>query len=191
MALALAPGAPGGLLLALAGAPGVVLLRAAPEPACDERGQPALAHDGEGVQPPATRDPAAPVPAGRAAWRWRRERTLLHRWPACAVALAPRGAGGAEPALAAAGLAGQLWLWRLRGGGREPELLLQARGAGAGMRGWGASVAPASRVDAPGAQTVPVVPCAAAMALVARAADLALTLIVTSSSSRRYTSCRK
>ena len=56
------------------------------------------------------------------AWTWRQERTLLHRWPACAVALAPGGG-----ALAAAGLAGQLWLWRLHAGAAEPTLLLQVR----------------------------------------------------------------
>jgi len=178
VALARAPGAPGGLLLALAGAPGVVLLRAAPEPAHDERGQPAAADDDRQGQPAAEHGPAAPAPAARAAWRWRRERTLLHRWPACAVALTAAGAGGAEPALAAAGLAGQLWLWRLRAGGREPELVLQASGAAAGMRCGGQPHFRCQGVRASGAQTVLVALHTAAMAFAACAVDEVLVLIV-------------
>ena len=62
------------------------------------------------------------APGAPSCWRWRQERTLLRRWPACAVALAAGGRG-----LAAAGLAGQLWLWRLGGGQAEPALQLQVR----------------------------------------------------------------
>ena len=72
---------------------------------------------------------------GPQAWTWRQERTLLHRWPACAVALAPGGA-----ALAAAGLAGQLWLWRLHAGAAEPMLLLQVCSCHCTMKGFAAVV---------------------------------------------------